>query len=66
MDSERWKQIEIPAEIQTLIDNLLANGISATTTTNRKFDSRGVKSNCEYLIINNQKYVVFGYEISID
>ena len=56
LDNERWKQIEISIDIQNLIDHMLANGLEAPS---KKFDSK-VKSSTDFLLINNEKYVVFG------
>ncbi len=57
MDSERWKQFEVPIDIQNLVNHILTNGLASTP--NKKFDPQN-KTNGEYLLINNEKYVIFG------
>jgi len=56
LENERWKQCEIPVDFKNLVDHIITNGIGAQ---NKKFDSK-VKNSCEFLLINNEKYVIFG------
>jgi vacuolar protein sorting-associated protein 54 len=56
LENERWKQCEIPVDFKNLVDHIITNGIGAQ---NKKFDSK-VKNSSEFLLINNEKYVIFG------
>lgn len=55
MDNERWKSYEVPIEIQHLANHITSNGLSLPlkkieATTNQRLN--------EFLLINNEKYVV--------
>ena len=56
LESERWKQSEIPAEFQNLVENLIKHGIGNNI---KKFDSRN-KNPSEFLVLNNENHVIFG------
>lgn len=57
LDSECWKQADIPNDIQNLTDHILTNGlVSITNFKNSDFRSR----TNDYIIINSEKYLVFG------
>ena len=58
LDSERWKQMEISAEIQSLFDNIFSNGLGVAFKKQEYKD----KNSSDYLIVNNEKYVIFRYE----
>ena len=55
LDSERWKQTEISIDIQNLFDYILTSGLAAP---HKKFDAANKTLN-EFLLVNNEKYVIF-------
>ncbi len=61
LNSERWKQIEIPIEIQNLVDHIIKNGLGNNQVLTKKNDLKSNStSNGDYVIVNNEKYVIFG------
>jgi hypothetical protein len=56
LESERWKQYEIPIDFKNLVEHIIINGIGSQS---RKFDSK-VKNASDFILINNEKYVIFG------
>ncbi|XP_046847632.1 vacuolar protein sorting-associated protein 54-like isoform X2 [Xenia sp. Carnegie-2017] len=66
LDNERWKQADVPAEFQTLVDSLV-NGVPASKHELSSFpsvkqDSRlsQSKSPASHLVVNGEKFAVAG------
>ncbi|XP_040002014.1 vacuolar protein sorting-associated protein 54 [Xiphias gladius] len=57
LDNERWKQAEVPAEFQDLV-NSIADG--RITLPERKTPGPDDKKPAEFLLVNGQKYAVVG------
>lgn len=57
LDNERWKQAEVPAEFQDLV-NSIADG--RITLPERKTPGPDDKKPTEFLLVNGQKYAVVG------
>ncbi|XP_068451798.1 vacuolar protein sorting-associated protein 54 [Clinocottus analis] len=57
LDNERWKQAEVPAEFQDLV-NSIADG--RITLPERKIPGPEDKKPAEFLLVNGQKYAVVG------
>ncbi|KAM9314459.1 vacuolar protein sorting-associated protein 54 [Pholidichthys leucotaenia] len=57
LDNERWKQAEVPAEFQDLV-NSIANG--RITLPERKAPGPDDRKPTEFLLVNGQKYAVVG------
>ncbi|XP_029374241.1 vacuolar protein sorting-associated protein 54-like isoform X2 [Echeneis naucrates] len=57
LDNERWKQAEVPAEFQDLV-NSIADG--RITLPERKTPGPDDRKPTEFLLINGQKYAVVG------
>jgi vacuolar protein sorting-associated protein 54 len=58
LNSERWKQTEIPAEIQNLVDNIIKNNeLNKIMLLNQKI-GKALPNNGDYLLINEEKYIV--------
>ncbi|XP_070842969.1 vacuolar protein sorting-associated protein 54 [Chaetodon trifascialis] len=57
LDNERWKQAEVPAEFQDLV-NSIADG--RITLPERKIPGAEDRKPTEFLLINGQKYAVVG------
>ncbi|CAK6976311.1 vacuolar protein sorting-associated protein 54 [Scomber scombrus] len=57
LDNERWKQAEVPAEFQDLV-NSIADG--RITLPERKTTGPDDKKPAEFLLVNGQKYAVVG------
>uniref|UniRef100_A0A3Q1BWH3 Vacuolar protein sorting-associated protein 54 n=1 Tax=Amphiprion ocellaris TaxID=80972 RepID=A0A3Q1BWH3_AMPOC len=57
LDNERWKQAEVPAEFQDLV-NSIADG--KITLPERKTTGPDEKKPAEFLLVNGQKYAVVG------
>uniref|UniRef100_A0A669C6M3 Vacuolar protein sorting-associated protein 54 n=1 Tax=Oreochromis niloticus TaxID=8128 RepID=A0A669C6M3_ORENI len=58
LDNERWKQAEVPAEFQDLV-NSIANG--RISLPERKIPGPDDRKPTEFLLVNGQKYAVVGY-----
>ncbi len=56
LESERWKQAEVPVDFKTLVDHIVTNGVG--TQSGRKFDSK-VKNPSEFISINEENYALF-------
>ncbi|XP_061580472.1 vacuolar protein sorting-associated protein 54 isoform X2 [Cololabis saira] len=57
LDNERWKQAEVPAEFQDLVDSIADGRI---TLPDRKNPGPDEKRPAEYLLVNGQRYAVVG------
>lgn len=57
LDNERWKQAEVPAEFQNLV-NSIANG--RISLPERKIPGPDDRKPTEFLLVNGQKYAVVG------
>uniref|UniRef100_UPI0037E99C1F vacuolar protein sorting-associated protein 54 isoform X1 n=1 Tax=Semicossyphus pulcher TaxID=241346 RepID=UPI0037E99C1F len=57
LDNERWKQAEVPAEFQDLV-NSIADG--RITLPERKVPGPDDRKPTEFLLVNGQKYAVVG------
>ncbi|XP_041641283.1 vacuolar protein sorting-associated protein 54 isoform X4 [Cheilinus undulatus] len=57
LDNERWKQAEVPAEFQDLV-NSIADG--KITLPERKIPGPDDRKPTEFLLVNGQKYAVVG------
>ncbi|KAM3624646.1 uncharacterized protein V6R79_026032 [Siganus canaliculatus] len=57
LDNERWKQAEVPAEFQDLV-NSIADG--RITLPERKIPGPEERKPAEFLLVNGQKYAVVG------
>ncbi|XP_054460999.1 vacuolar protein sorting-associated protein 54 [Anoplopoma fimbria] len=57
LDNERWKQAEVPAEFQDLV-NSIADG--RITLPERKIPGLEDRKPAEFLLVNGQKYAVVG------
>ncbi|XP_075947849.1 vacuolar protein sorting-associated protein 54 isoform X2 [Anarhichas minor] len=57
LDNERWKQAEVPAEFQDLV-NSIADG--RITLPERKIPAPEDRKPAEFLLVNGQKYAVVG------
>ncbi|XP_063740649.1 vacuolar protein sorting-associated protein 54 isoform X2 [Eleginops maclovinus] len=57
LDNERWKQAEVPAEFQDLV-NSIADG--RITLPERKIPGPEDRKPAEFLLVNGQKYAVVG------
>ncbi|XP_059187528.1 vacuolar protein sorting-associated protein 54 isoform X2 [Centropristis striata] len=57
LDNERWKQAEVPAEFQDLV-NSIADG--RITLPERKIPGPEDRKPSEFLLVNGQKYAVVG------
>ncbi|XP_045902964.1 vacuolar protein sorting-associated protein 54 isoform X1 [Micropterus dolomieu] len=57
LDNERWKQAEVPAEFQDLV-NSIADG--RITLPERKIPGSEDRKPAEFLLVNGQKYAVVG------
>ncbi|XP_053195068.1 LOW QUALITY PROTEIN: vacuolar protein sorting-associated protein 54 [Scomber japonicus] len=57
LDNERWKQAEVPAEFQDLV-NSIADG--RITLPERKTTGPDDRKPAEFLLVNGQKYAVVG------
>ncbi|XP_074552157.1 vacuolar protein sorting-associated protein 54 [Halichoeres trimaculatus] len=57
LDNERWKQAEVPAEFQDLV-NSIADG--RITLPERKIQGPDDRKPTEFLLVNGQKYAVVG------
>lgn len=57
LDNERWKQAEVPAEFQDLVESI-ANG--RISLPERKIPGPDEKKPAEFLLVNGQKYAVVG------
>ncbi|XP_076845410.1 vacuolar protein sorting-associated protein 54 [Brachyhypopomus gauderio] len=57
LDTERWKQAEVPAEFQHLVDSI-ANG--HITLPERKHTGPDDRKPAEFLLVDGQKYAVVG------
>ncbi|KAK1886701.1 Vacuolar protein sorting-associated protein 54 [Dissostichus eleginoides] len=57
LDNERWKQAEVPAEFQDLV-NSIADG--RITLPERKIPGQEDRKPTEFLFVNGQKYAVVG------
>ncbi|KAM6941226.1 vacuolar protein sorting-associated protein 54 isoform 1-T1 [Lycodopsis pacificus] len=57
LDNERWKQAEVPAEFQDLV-NSIADG--RITLPERKIPAPEDRRPAEFLLVNGQKYAVVG------
>ncbi|KAM9857185.1 vacuolar protein sorting-associated protein 54 isoform 1-T2 [Aulostomus maculatus] len=57
LDNERWKQAEVPAEFQDLV-NSIADG--RITLPERKTPGPDDRKPAEFLLVNGQKYAVVG------
>ncbi|XP_049899657.1 vacuolar protein sorting-associated protein 54 isoform X2 [Epinephelus moara] len=57
LDNERWKQAEVPAEFQDLV-NSIADG--RITLPERKIPGPEDRKPTEFLLVNGQKYAVVG------
>ncbi|XP_041839133.1 vacuolar protein sorting-associated protein 54 isoform X2 [Melanotaenia boesemani] len=57
LDNERWKQAEVPAEFQDLV-NSIADG--RITLPERKTSGPDDRKPSEFLLVNGQKYAVVG------
>uniref|UniRef100_A0A3B4Z095 Vacuolar protein sorting-associated protein 54 n=1 Tax=Stegastes partitus TaxID=144197 RepID=A0A3B4Z095_9TELE len=57
LDNERWKQAEVPAEFQDLV-NSIADG--KITLPERKTPGPDDRKPAEFLLVNGQKYAVVG------
>ncbi|KAG8014520.1 Vacuolar protein sorting-associated protein 54 [Nibea albiflora] len=57
LDNERWKQAEVPAEFQDLV-NSIADG--RITLPERKIPGPEERKPTEFLLVNGQKYAVVG------
>lgn len=62
LESERWKQAEVPLDFKSLVDHIVANGIG--TQGSKKFESK-VKNLSEFIEINGEKYVLFSAVITL-
>jgi hypothetical protein len=56
LENERWKQSEVTADFKMLVDHIISNGIG--TQGGKKFESK-VKNASDFIVVNNEKYVVF-------
>ncbi len=56
MESERWKQTEVPIDFKNLIDHIVANGVGAQA--GKRFESK-VKNSSDFIVINGENYVIF-------
>jgi vacuolar protein sorting-associated protein 54 len=56
LDSERWKQTEVPIDFKNLIDHIVANGVGAQA--GKRFESK-VKNSSDFIVINGENYVIF-------
>lgn len=56
LESERWKQSDVPNDFRNLIDHIVANGIGKQC--GKKFDSK-VRNPSDFIVINNENYVIF-------
>ncbi|XP_035390561.1 vacuolar protein sorting-associated protein 54 [Electrophorus electricus] len=57
LDTERWKQAEVPAEFQHLVDTIASGHI---TLPERKHTGPDDKKPNEFLLVDGQKYAVVG------
>uniref|UniRef100_A0A3Q2D519 Vacuolar protein sorting-associated protein 54 n=1 Tax=Cyprinodon variegatus TaxID=28743 RepID=A0A3Q2D519_CYPVA len=57
LDNERWKQAEVPAEFQDLVNSIADGRISLPE---RKMSGQEEKKPAEFLLVNGQKYAVVG------
>ena len=56
LESERWKQSDVPNDFRNLIDHIVANGIGKQC--GKKFDSK-VRNPSDFIVIDNENYVIF-------
>lgn len=56
LESERWKQSEVPIDFKYLIDHIVQNGIG--NQAGKKFESK-VKNSSDFITINDENYVIF-------
>ncbi|XP_055014058.1 vacuolar protein sorting-associated protein 54 isoform X2 [Boleophthalmus pectinirostris] len=57
LDNERWKQAEVPAEFQDLVNSIAEGSISLPE---RKLSGPDDRKPTEFLLVNGQKYAVVG------
>lgn len=57
LDNERWKQAEVPAEFQDLVNSIADGKISLPE---RKLSGPDDRKPTEFLLVNGQKYAVVG------
>ncbi|KAM9454475.1 vacuolar protein sorting-associated protein 54 isoform 1-T1 [Clarias gariepinus] len=57
LDTERWKQAEVPAEFQHLVDSIADGHI---TLPERKPAGPEEKKPCDFLLVDGQRYAVVG------
>lgn len=57
LDNERWKQAEVPAEFQDLVNSIADGKISLPE---RKLSGPDDRKPAEFLLVNGQKYAVVG------
>lgn len=57
LDNERWKQAEVPAEFQDLVNSIADGKISLPE---RKLSGPDDRKPSEFLLVNGQKYAVVG------
>ncbi|XP_068178631.1 vacuolar protein sorting-associated protein 54 isoform X2 [Antennarius striatus] len=57
LDNERWKQAEVPAEFQELVESIAGGRISLPE---RKVPGPDNRKPAEFLLVNGQKYAVIG------
>lgn len=66
LESECWKQTDITNEIQNFVNQLLSiEGFFNSSNINQNIELKSLLNNCEFLIINNERYATFGYFIFI-
>ncbi|XP_017312530.1 vacuolar protein sorting-associated protein 54 [Ictalurus punctatus] len=57
LDTERWKQAEVPAEFQHLVDSIADGRITLPDRTPAGAEE---KKPCDFLLVDGQKYAVVG------
>uniref|UniRef100_A0A665URH3 Vacuolar protein sorting-associated protein 54 n=1 Tax=Echeneis naucrates TaxID=173247 RepID=A0A665URH3_ECHNA len=60
LDNERWKQAEVPAEFQDLVNSIADGRITLPERTQTSIARRNDRKPTEFLLINGQKYAVVG------
>ena len=61
LDNERWKQADVPADFQDLVNHISASG-------ELKAPERGLAADrapTEYLLVDRDKYAVVGYVVIV-
>lgn len=59
LECECWKQSEVSGDIQNLIDHIVKNGLGLSM---KKLDPKTNKTPSDCVVIENEKYFIFGYE----